>query len=56
MYFEIYKREDGDWGFRLKGANHETIVPSEGYKNRADCEHAIDLVKGTTAETPVREV
>jgi len=29
--FEVYEREDGDWGIRLVASNGETIVPPEGY-------------------------
>jgi uncharacterized protein YegP (UPF0339 family) len=69
MYFEIYQDgsvEDqglnaggllsallGEWRWRLKSANHEIIASGEGYANKSDCLHAVGLVKGTTALTPV---
>jgi uncharacterized protein len=52
MYFEKYK-ESLQWRWRLKAANHEIIASGESYWNEKDCDHAINLVKGTTASTPV---
>ncbi len=55
MYFEIYQDNRGEWRWTLKAGNHETIaVSSEGYHNRADCLHGINLVK-QSANAPVRE-
>ena len=65
MYFEIYQAGgilnalrgaagDGDWRWRLRAANHEIIAQGEGYQNRANCEHAIGLLKQTNFMTPVR--
>jgi uncharacterized protein YegP (UPF0339 family) len=43
------------WRWRLRAANGRIIAESgEGYHNRADCEAAIALVKGS-ALAPVRE-
>lgn len=68
MYFEIYQEPAGglfanaltigprDWRWRLRSANHKTLASGEGYRNRADCEHAVDLLKQTTRMTPVRTV
>ena len=52
MYFEKYK-DALQWRWRLKAANHETIASGESYWNESDCDHAINLVKSTTASTPV---
>lgn len=55
MYFEMYQQGNplanalggatsmlgGDWRWRLRAANGETIASGEGYRNRADCDHAI---------------
>lgn len=64
MYFEIYQEGAlgllnqaigaNDWRWRLRAANHETIASGEGYRNRADCLHAIQLVMSTNANTPIR--
>ena len=50
MYFKLYK--DGsvkkEWRWTLHAGNHEPIANSgEGYVNKSDCLHAIDLVKGS---------
>jgi uncharacterized protein YegP (UPF0339 family) len=59
MYFEIYPSGNllyQQWRWRLKAANHEPIANGgESYVNRADCLYAINLIKGTTIMTPVRE-
>jgi uncharacterized protein len=52
MYFEKYQN-GGQWRWRLKSANHEIIASGESYWNEANCDHAINLVKGTTDLTPV---
>ena len=49
MKFEIYKDKNGEWRWHLKAANHEKIATSgEGYKNKADALHAIELVKSSS--------
>ena len=35
--FEIYKDRKGEFRFRLKAANGEIILASEGYKSKASC-------------------
>ena len=55
MQYEVYKDAAGEWRWRLRAANHEIIATSgEGYKNKADCLHGIDLVKSSAA-APVVE-
>ncbi|MCB9096081.1 MAG: DUF1508 domain-containing protein [Ignavibacteriales bacterium] len=48
MYFELYQDNQKLWRWRLKASNHEIIAHGEGYKNRSDCIHAIDLIKSST--------
>lgn len=65
MYFEIYKETaatrglinstTGQWRWRLKSQNHETITSGESYYNKQDCIHAINLVKSTNKDTLVNE-
>lgn len=33
--FEIFQDEAGEWRFRIKGANGEIVMTSEGYSNHA---------------------
>ena len=46
MYFQYYQDNRGEWRWRLRAANHETIaVSSEGYRTEQACLHSISLVK-----------
>jgi uncharacterized protein YegP (UPF0339 family) len=68
MYYEIYRHSQGiisggllaalaeDWRWRLKAANHKIIASGQGYTNKQDCLHAIELMKSTDATTRVNEV
>ena len=64
MKFEIYQQRlnsllgsaQGTWRWRLKASNGEIIAHGEGYRNRADCVHAIGLVKQAGIFTPVQDV
>lgn len=47
MYFRIYQDTDKQWRWRLRAANHEIIANGESYWNKADCLHAISLVKAS---------
>lgn len=53
MRFEIYKDATGDWRWRLRTTNGNTVADSaEGYRHREDCERGIAIVKGS-AEAPI---
>lgn len=46
MYFEIWQNaQNKNWYWHLKAANNQIIAHGEGYQNKADCLHAISLVK-----------
>lgn len=65
MHFEIYEQKHSgliaaatgvgsDYRWRLVADNGRIIADSgEGYRNKADCQHGINLVKGTTVATSV---
>jgi len=55
MYFIIWKDRTGQFRTTLKAANHETIVTTEGYINRASAENAIRLIRQANALTPVQD-
>lgn len=56
MFFLLYKDTQSQWRWTLFAANHRKIADSgEGYHNKADAQHGIDLVKSTNTFTPVRE-
>ncbi len=43
--FELYKDKSDEFRFRLKAGNGETILASEGYKQRASAENGIESVR-----------
>ena len=57
MYFTYQQNPTTrQWHWNLKSANHEIVAQGETYINERDCLHAIDLVRGTTQDTPVRKL
>ncbi|WP_082615440.1 DUF1508 domain-containing protein [Acidovorax sp. Root267] len=56
MKFELYKDARGEWRWRLVSINGRTIADSgQGYSQKDDALNGINLVKATTASTPVYE-
>lgn len=43
--FVITKRVNGEFQFSLKAGNGETILSSEGYSTKLNCQNGIDSVK-----------
>lgn len=43
--FEIYKDKAGEFRFRLKASNGQSILASEGYKAISGCTNGIESVK-----------
>ena len=43
--FELYEDQKGEFRFRLKASNGETILVSEGYTSKAGAENGISSVK-----------
>lgn len=55
MVYWVYQDTNKEWRWRLRAANNRIIATSgEGYVNRQDCYHAIQLVKSSSA-APVQE-
>lgn len=53
--FWVHEDAAGEWRWHLRAANNRIIADSgEGYKNKQDCLHAIELVKGS-ASAAVKE-
>lgn len=56
MVYVMYRDAKNEWRWRLFSANNKIIaVSSEGYVNKADCRHSIDLVKSSTGAAIVEE-
>ncbi|MCI1145929.1 DUF1508 domain-containing protein [Stenotrophomonas maltophilia] len=62
MKFEVYREGGlsllaqavGDWRWRLRADNGRIIATSgEGYQNKADCLHGIELVTSASVATIV---
>lgn len=43
--FEIYKDKAGEFRFRLNATNGQTILASEGYKDKSGCNNGIESVR-----------
>ncbi|MEJ2515845.1 MAG: YegP family protein [Gammaproteobacteria bacterium] len=43
--FEIFKDKKGEFRFRLKASNGQTILASESYKTKASCKNGIASVQ-----------
>lgn len=56
MRFVLYRDRIGNWRWTLYASNGNKIADSgEGYVNKTDAKHGIDLVKSTNSMTPVIE-
>ena len=55
--FEFYKDNAGEFRWRLQAENNEIIADSaEGYVNKADCEHGIQLVRTLAPTVPLNDL
>lgn len=53
--YVVYEDASGEWRWQLRAVNNRIIADSgEGYHNKQDCLHAIDLVKDSK-DAPVKE-
>ena len=53
--FEIYKDKAGEFRFRLKAGNGETILTSEGYKSKSSAQNGVASVQKNAAEDSLFE-
>ena len=54
--FEMYTDKAGEFRFRLKARNGETIAASEGYKAKASCLNGIDSVRRNAPDAAVEKI
>lgn len=46
MKFEVYTDKKGEWRWRLKASNGQTVAtPGEGFSSKTACMNNIDIVK-----------
>jgi uncharacterized protein YegP (UPF0339 family) len=48
--FVITKRTNGEYQFNLKAGNGQTILSSEGYSSKSNCENGIDSVRKNSGD------
>ncbi len=53
--FEIYTDKAGEFRFRLKAGNGETILASEGYSQKAGCKNGIESVRKNAPDAEVTD-
>ena len=53
--FEMYIDKTGEYRFRLKATNGQTIATSEGYSAKAGCLNGIDSVKRNASDAEIDE-
>ena len=53
--FEMYIDKTGEYRFRLKATNGQTIAASEGYSAKAGCLNGIDSVKRNAPDAEIDE-
>jgi uncharacterized protein YegP (UPF0339 family) len=54
--FELYKDKSGEYRFRLKAANGETIATSEGYASKSGAKNGIASVQKNAPTAEVVEL
>ncbi|OJX72971.1 MULTISPECIES: YegP family protein [unclassified Leifsonia] len=54
--FELYKDKAGEYRFRLKAANGETIATSEGYASKSGAKNGIASVQKNAPTAEVVEL
>lgn len=54
--FELYKDKAGEYRFRLKAANGETIATSEGYASKSGAQNGIASVQKNAPTAEVVEL
>lgn len=55
MHFEIYKDKAGEYRFRIKATNGNTLASSEGYSAKASALNAIERIKLDAAGAEIKE-
>ena len=56
LAFEIYEDNSNEFRWRAKAANGQVAATSsQGYKAKADCEKAIDVIRAGAAKADVED-
>ena len=54
--FQIYKDKAGEYRWRLRANNNEIVASSEGYTNKSNCQHGIDVIKKLAPKAEVEDL
>ena len=54
--YELYKDKAGEYRFRLKAANGQTIAVSEGYTTRSACLNGVESVQRSSVGAEIKEI
>ena len=54
--FEVYEDAKGEYRFRLKAANGQTIAVSEGYTTRSACLNGVESVQRSSVGAEIKEI
>lgn len=54
--FEIYKDRSGEYRFRLKAANGQTIAIGQGYSSKASCMKGIASIRKNAPDAEIIEI
>jgi uncharacterized protein YegP (UPF0339 family) len=54
--FVVYKDRAGEWRWNFRASNGKKIADSgEGYHNKQDCLHGIELIKEEASDAEIEE-
>lgn len=55
---ELYKRADGNWGFRVKASNGQQVASDggQGYSSKADARSTLERLLKGEYDGPIDEV
>lgn len=55
--FIVYKDTAEEWRWRFRASNNKIVADSgEGYVNKQDCLHGIELIKKEAPDAPIIEL
>lgn len=49
---EFYRDKAGQWRFRIKGGNGETVAQGEAYRSKANCMLGLETLKRILNDSP----
>jgi len=53
MQFEIRRASGGQYYWRIVASNGQVLATSETYYNKADAQHAAELVRSSSVTAPI---